>query len=442
MTVATKMDREDTSNGEQLELGEVVRRGRQLLAIEPAWKGRLGADALERLPCAGTLRLRCDDCGAARTLEFRCVGRCAQQCEHGERAAASLARVIPRVPVRHWTLTLPPRIRAQLAQSPELTARVGRAFVREVQRWLRPRLGVPAGVSVYGGAASLVHGVGAALNSNVHVHSLVLDGAYVRTRDGEATFHPLLAEPTAAEVHALVRRVEERVRRLVPRRRPDDPTRDRLVRASIEHRIATGPAAGRSVRRIRVLDDAAPSPRPAAGVGAQRDGTRVHAMPRIGAEARDAVLRLSRYLVRPPIDRGRFSVQPDGHVRYRLAVPWSDGTTHVEFAPRELAERLLAATPGGVVHRVAYHGVLAPGAAAKWRQHPIQLWLAGADPGPRAAPVRRPDRRARAAARRNGSNCPRCGGPLRVIAVEEATDLSSRPFEPDLGSAAEVAHVG
>lgn len=415
-------------DAQQLDLAEVVRRGRRLLALDERWDDPGG---LERLPCAGMLRLRCDDCGNARALAFRCVGRCAERCEHGERAAHSLVRVIPRVPVRHWTLTLPSRLRARLAQSPDLPVAVARAFVRELLQWVRPRIGVPAGVSVQGGAASLVHGMGAALNSNVHMHALVLDGAYARGRDGDATFHPLLHEPTAAEIDALVHRVQERLRRLVPRGPPKDPDRDRLVRASIEHRVATGPEAGRSVRRIRVIDPAPPTERAALGVGAQRDGTRVHAMPRIGAEERDAVLRLGRYLVRPPIARDRFTVQPDGQVRYRLAVPWSDGTTHVEFAPRELAERLVAAMPGGVVHRVAYHGVLAPGAAAKWRHHPVQLWLAGADPGPGIRP--RETTRRRRPAGRDELRCPRCGGELRVVAVEEAADL---------GRGVEVATAG
>jgi hypothetical protein len=422
-----------TSSAEtsQLELAEVVRQGHRLLALEQGWNDGNGG-ALERLPCAGTLQLRCDECGTARSLAFRCVGRCAERCEHGERAAHSLVRVIPRVPVRHWTLTLPSRMRARLAQSPQLPAEVARAFVRELLRWLRPRIGVPAGVPVQSGAASLVHGMGAALNSNVHMHALVLDGAYARERDGEVTFHPLLHEPTAMEVDALVHRVQERLRRLVPRGPPRDPARDRLVRASIEHRVATGPEAGRSVRRIRVIEPAAPAVREAQGVGAQRDGTRVHAMPRIGPEERDAVLRLGRYLVRPPIDRARFSVQPDGHVRYRLAVPWNDGTTHVEFAPRELAERLAAAMPGGVVHRVAYHGALAPGAAAKWRQHPVQLWLAGAE---REVPAgsRKVGRNGRRKAGRRDMQCPRCGGDLRVVAVEEGADL---------GRGVEVATAG
>jgi len=417
------MRKSKTSEAKQLDLGEVVRTGRRLLTLEGAWPRTADRDTLDRLPCAGNLRLRCEDCGAPRSIAFRCEGRCEQRCEHGERAAASLMRVIPRVPVRHWTLTLPPRVRERLAVAPDLSVLVGRAFVRELFKWLRPRVGVPEGVPIHCGAASLVHGLGAALNSNVHLHALALDGAYAMTRAGDPTFHPLLHEPTPHEVHALVHRVEQQVRRLVPRGSADDGDQHRIVRASIEHRIATGPQAGRSVRRIRVeVPGAASIARVAEGVGAQRDGTRVHAMPRIEAEAREAVLRLSRYLVRPPVDRARFSVQPDGQVRYRLAVPWTDGTTHVEFAPRELAERLAAATSGGAVHRVAYHGVLAPGAAAKWKRNPVQLWLTGAEGDPRPPP--RTARSRRAAMRRaDAASCPRCGGPMRVIAVEEAADL-------------------
>jgi len=63
---------------------------------------------------------------------------------------------------------------------------------------------------------------------------------------------------------------------------------------------------------------------------------------------------------RPPVATSRLSRQSDGRLLYRLKQRWRDGTTHVVFEPHELMERLAALVPRPRAHLVRYHGILGP----------------------------------------------------------------------------------
>jgi len=52
---------------------------------------------------------------------------------------------------------------------------------------------------------------------------------------------------------------------------------------------------------------------------------------------------------------------------------WTDGTTHLIFAPVELLERLAALIPRPRINLVLYHGVLAPRAAWRARVVPARI---------------------------------------------------------------------
>ena len=58
-------------------------------------------------------------------------------------------------------------------------------------------------------------------------------------------------------------------------------------------------------------------------------------------------------------------VTDDGQVRLALRHRWTDGTTHVSFAPVELLGRLAVLVPRPRINLILYHGVLGPRAA--WR---------------------------------------------------------------------------
>ena len=86
----------------------------------------------------GFLRLHCDGCGLDRVVPFSCKGRgfcpsCGGR-QMADTAAHLVDRVLPRVPVRQWVLSLPFGLRYRLAYDRELTAEVLRIFVRAVFR--------------------------------------------------------------------------------------------------------------------------------------------------------------------------------------------------------------------------------------------------------------------------------------------------------------------
>ncbi len=74
----------------------------------------------------GFLRLHCDACGLDRLIPFSCKGRgfcpsCGGR-HMADTAAHLVDRVLPRVPVRQWVLSLPFGLRYRLAFDRELTA--------------------------------------------------------------------------------------------------------------------------------------------------------------------------------------------------------------------------------------------------------------------------------------------------------------------------------
>jgi hypothetical protein len=107
-----------------------------------------------------------------------------------ERAAHLVDHVLPDVPVRQWVLSLPHRMRYLLAWDHELRRAVSGVAIRAVLGFLRRRAcrdGVADGRS---GAVVVVQRFGGALNLNIHLHALVLDGVF--THDGGAVrFHPV-----------------------------------------------------------------------------------------------------------------------------------------------------------------------------------------------------------------------------------------------------------
>jgi len=118
-------------------------------------------------------------------------------------AAHWVERVFPHVPVRQWVFTVPWSRRWELARRPELVRRFAGLALRRVAGFLsaQARLqGIEGGRT---GSVSVVQRFGSALNLNVHVHALVLDGVYARGEDGSLRFHRLRA-PTTEEVERLV----------------------------------------------------------------------------------------------------------------------------------------------------------------------------------------------------------------------------------------------
>ena len=152
----------------------------------------------------GFARFQCVACGTDRLVPFSCKGRgfcpsCGGR-RMAERAAHLVDHVFPPVRVRQWVLSLPHRIRYLLAWDHELCRAVVAVYLRAVLGFLRRRArggGVPDGRS---GAVAIVQRFGAALNLNVHVHALVLDGVFATDGGGAVRFHPAPRLRTLIEI--------------------------------------------------------------------------------------------------------------------------------------------------------------------------------------------------------------------------------------------------
>jgi hypothetical protein len=98
----------------------------------------------------GCVHVRCAQCGDDMVVAFSCKGRgfcpsCGGR-RMSELAAQLVDRVIPRVPVRQWVLSVPFTLRYQLAFDAPLTAAVLHVFIGSVFAGLR-RAAVREGIA-------------------------------------------------------------------------------------------------------------------------------------------------------------------------------------------------------------------------------------------------------------------------------------------------------
>jgi hypothetical protein len=355
-----------------------------------------------------------------------------------ERAAHLVDRVLPDVPVRQWVLTLPFRLRYRLAWDHGLCRVVAGIFARAVMTALRHRAassGIEGGRS---GVVMVIQRFGGALNLNVHLHALVLDGVFARDPAGRLAFHriPLASMLDVAEVLAAI---EPRTARLLTRRdggaaggedgwAAEAPALAELAAASVQGMRGAGNGAGRHAESI---DDAIASGR----CLARGNGFSLHAGVVVPGGARRRLEQLCRYVLRPPVSSERLRVAADGRIVVALRHRWGDGTSEVAFDPVTFLGRLAVLIPRPRVNLLMYHGVL--GARATWRAEVVRQAVPADDP----AGSRSPDRGESDGATRRGLSwaalmrrtfafdvlaCARCGGRLRLIALIEEVTVVTR----------------
>lgn len=361
-----------------------------------AWAKKVGGE----LPPDALIHLRCPQCQWLHTLRVR--GR--------TRKPETIERLLPRVPLRHWVFSLGAEAQPKLERSRQLRMRVGRACINAVFAWLR-RAAARAKIerAQACGAVSAIHRVGAALNSNVHVHALVLDGVYTREDDGTPVFHPVEGprrrdlRRTTAELRTTIDTLLARAPP-APGPNPSGSLHGAHDRTRTVRRVVQQPVCGPPVRAV--------PPTTASGL-VQRCGVLdIRAGPIITADDRVVRARLCRYVSREPLDVAALSAGNNGQLRYQLRHPFADGTTHVEFSPATLATRLQDLATGSLRPPIAFHGMLAPGAAAAWlpTAAPRQLPLIPLPPRNGANKPRAP----------TSLRCPRCAATLDIVGVEPA----------------------
>jgi hypothetical protein len=248
-----------------------------------------------------------------------------------ERAAHLVDHVLPDVPIRQWVLSLPYRLRYQLAWDHDLCRTVVGVALRVVLGFLRRRArqaGVRGGRS---GAVAIIQRFGGALNLNVHIHALVIDGVFAAEGDNTLRFHPV-RQLTRDDVAAVVAAVARRIERLLQRRgltaTPEEagvadrwteaaPALAGLAAASVQGLPALGPQAGARVARFGSPPEHV-APTPVGPCHAHASGFDLHAAIVVRAGERERLERLYRYTLRPPLAQARLRVSSGGGVWIRL----------------------------------------------------------------------------------------------------------------------------
>ena len=397
-------------------------------------------------PHHGFAWLYCERCEHHRLLPFTCKARgfcptCIGR-RMAERARGWCEDLLPfEVPHRQWVLTVPWRRRPLLAYRPEVARGVLDLALRLIFGWLAHRAEVRLGVA--GGRAAAVtveQRCGSSLALNLHFHCILPDGVVAPDADGALRFHRVVPDraaidqlvtdiATAAEAWLAEQGVDED-------HEPDpDDARAVLAAASTQGRVASGPRAGRPVRRLgasRGDEDHDHS----LGAGSEADGYGLHAGTWVPAQDRKGLEQLCRYLLRPPLPNDRLTERPDGSWFLALRKPWRDGTAGFLFSALELTEKLAALVVRPRVHTTHFHGLFAGNATGRDRVVPTDAQRdAHADATEANQDAKRRRRRLRRVSRSrwspwcpwvelleyvfavDGHACPDCGGPLHLRAV-------------------------
>jgi len=86
--------------------------------------------------------------------------------------------VLPKKPLRQWVLSLPLALRFLLATDPRTLTQVLGIIYRTISAHILKKVRLTRGSGATG-AVTLIQRFGSALNLNIHLHMLVLDGAYL-----------------------------------------------------------------------------------------------------------------------------------------------------------------------------------------------------------------------------------------------------------------------
>ena len=392
----------------------------------------------------GFLRLRCGNCGHDKLVAFSCKRRgfcpsCGAR-RMAQTAAQLVDHVIFHVPVRQLVLSLPIPLRLLLDAQPKLVTPVLPVVHRVITRHLLGQDGLKP-EEADSGAVTLIQRFGSAANLNIHLHCLVLDVVYRRSAEAAPEFVEAPA-PTDEALQSVSHKIITRTMKLLTRRgvlveeegsttmadNDGDSDEARVLRplqaAACTYRIAFGPRAGQKVLTLQGA-----MPRDAdfkQSLCADIDGFSLHAAVRCGANDRQALEQLCRYITRPALANDRVQTNAAGQVVLKLKTPWRDGTTHMVMSPLEFMQRLAALVPRPKLHLIRFHGVLAPNAK-------LRAQVVPQEPAPPAQATPPAECEANCAHHRpvrlswakllkrvfeiDMEHCPNCGGELRIIAA-------------------------
>jgi ribosomal protein S27E len=313
----------------------------------------------------GFLRVRCESCHHEKLVAFSCKRRgfcpsCGAR-RMVDSAALLVDKVLPKVPLRQWVLSVPFQLRFLFASYPEQMGKALGVVSRSITSWLIRQAGFTH-ATARTGAVTFIQRFGSALNLNVHFHMLFLDGVYVtRCHDGDSSnssqvFRRVNAPSKADLEGVLTQNIENSY--LTLNHLEADPMQQ-VHGHSITYRIAIGPQQGKKVFTLQTL-----LPKDAEddrfSQVAKAGGFSLHAGVAVQPHERKKLEHLCRYVARPAISEQRLALTRDGRVRYELKTQYRDGTTHVIFEPLDFIAKLAALVPKPRVNLTRFHGVFAP----------------------------------------------------------------------------------
>ena len=370
------------------------------------WPSFVEAEFRRYLDCGilanGFARVHCGDCGNDLLVAFSCKRRgfcpsCNARRMH-DTAAHLVDRVIPRVPVRQWVLSLPRWARWMLARDAALASRALSLALRAIFADYRRR----AGHKGRCGAITFVQRFGSALNLNVHFHCVVPDGVFLE--DGSLAAAPPRTDEEIQAVLALI--VRRLLRLLEPLRTASNAAPDAL---DLEYAAS-----------VRALPKAPADPMLPKKRTAFLDGFSLHAGVHLHANDREGVEHLCCYGARGPLSLQRLSLTADGQVCYCMKRPMHGGKTVLLLTPTEFLRKLATLVPPPRGHLVRFHGVFAPHSSFRRKVIPVPEADA-ASAGPATPPQKPPSRIPWAELfkrvfKEDVLRCAKCGGAMQVIA--------------------------
>ena len=272
--------------------------------------------------------------------------------------------------MRQWVLSFPWPLRLLFASRPDSLSRCLAVITRAIETGLIQRAGLTRASRARTGVVTLIQRFGSALNLNVHLHMIILDGVYT-LESNRPRFHQVNA-PDRQHLEKLLNRVIARVmRRLVKdglliqdQEQPwldlqDTDTLHTLNAASTRYRVAIGPGVGGKTLTLKNPGLQRTDTQPKSFT-VDKDGFSLNAAVACQPHQRQRLERLCRYVTRPAVCLERLSINAAGQVIYELKHPFRDGTTHVLFTPQDFLARLAALVPRPRANLTRYHGVLAP----------------------------------------------------------------------------------
>ena len=130
-------------------------------------------------------------------------------------AAHLVEHVLPEQPIRQWVLSFPYPLRFLFATRPAVLTQVLGIVYRAISTFLIRRAGLRVGAGARTGAVTLIQRFGSALNLNIHLHMLFVDGVY--TFDEERPRFHRGSAPAQPELQRLLRAIAARVTRALER---------------------------------------------------------------------------------------------------------------------------------------------------------------------------------------------------------------------------------